>query len=113
MSLTTLFFEPSLIELRMARNGTILLIAALLTITGCGTMKNLSNEPHQAPDPVLVPQTVYGGVRCDLAYASFWTFYLCNPLVGACWLADIPLSAVADTLTLPMTYPNGLEAWQL
>jgi hypothetical protein len=72
-------------------------------------MKNLSNEPHHAPDPILVKRSVYGGVICDLDYALFWSFFLCQPWIGVCWLADLPLSFVADTATLPITIPASIR----
>jgi hypothetical protein len=111
----------------MSRRCTGLLIASLLlTSGGCGTILNM----RDGPDPKMgfanaVPsQSIYGGVRMDsLAFCGgLWDcttrpHALDEYLGGIPWLmlflADVPLCAVADTLTLPITIRTTLrgENW--
>jgi uncharacterized protein YceK len=82
-------------------------IAAALTLTGivgCGTVENFVTGPDGRTTP-------YGGVRIaadkcnpasgryyDVAFALGWPFYV----------TDVPLSAIGDTLTLPLTLAAAL-----
>ena len=71
--------------------------ALLLALTGCGTVKNLAHDSRTGP-------AVYGGVEIaadrftpgsqneGFALAFMWPAYA----------ADVGLSAVGDTLTLPL-----------
>jgi uncharacterized protein YceK len=93
--------------------ATCLAIAVVVAVGGCGTSLNLDGDSR-----------VFGGVQMDaqklqesLAHAS------ANPrpdgkdksspgmnlLEGACALADMPLSLIGDTLTLPITIPTTIE----
>ncbi len=90
-------------------------IAALATaaLSGCGTMGNL------AGCCVSGPHEIYGGVRLDAKAA--WESggeavhtkgleSLGHVAEAVCFLAlDLPLSAVADTVTLPITIPTAIE----
>src|SRR5215470_14908210 len=98
----------------MARTGLLASLAsgAACALAGCGTVRNLQGDGgHQTPQ-------VYGGVAADLKAVRDvaneepprihgWLPGLvlaCHTVraVRCCrWLADVPLSAVGDTLTLP------------
>jgi uncharacterized protein YceK len=79
------------------RAATILLIM-LAGVSGCGTIRNLSQTPE-----------VYGGVKIDnevgVKYRERRPAEEEHDIVNAAkWVAtvvDLPLSAVADTVTLP------------
>jgi uncharacterized protein YceK len=87
----------------MVRFGlTAFAVALLFSLTGCGTFDNFV--------PPKGDGLIYGGVRADVAA-------LCNPKDNVAWqpaasasppykqlclLADLPLSAVADTATIPV-----------
>lgn len=84
--------------------GVALATLLLCVTTGCGTVHNLSGKA-----------TPYGGVATSVEHTS----HLTNPpsqfhgwfpgmtvlRIGAtcCWIVDIPLSAIGDTVTLPAT----------
>ena len=110
----------------MHRRSAFGLAGALAcALGGCGTANNLlmpeKLEKGQPPGPV--PAHVYGGVALDARVGSAW---LTAPFLGqlpaevspveravdtTCKVAiatyllsvDLPLSAVADTVTLPLT----------
>src|SRR4051812_7970370 len=98
-------------------------LAAALTLApcGCGTVWNLtSQDTWKGSEPPA--GKVYGGVALDareakecfvgtnhedlqaLVYRPFW--YATGLYLAA---VDLPLSAVADTLTLPMTVPSAFR----
>src|SRR5262245_61350912 len=90
----------------------LLVAAAACALSGCGTMDNVRGEPPE--------NAVLGGVRINAdrawscAKASFFTHDPASVVlfgaIGAYSLAlDLPLSAVADTLTLPITIPAALK----
>jgi uncharacterized protein YceK len=79
-------------------------VALALSLTGCGTAANLT-----FPEKVMIPgpprMEVYGGVGNDVRWikdlaATRGPIAL---LLAAGLVLDLPLSAVADTLTLPVT----------
>src|SRR5262245_41857383 len=81
------------------------LAAAALNAGGCGTVCNLTSG---SPEP-------YGGVATDLRVAASPLNLCANSsggqgpwqlefLILGIWLADLGISAVADTLTLPVVY---------
>jgi uncharacterized protein YceK len=80
-----------------ARRVTIAVLG-LLPMTGCCTLNSLAG-----PEVPGVTK-VYGGVKSGL-------FLLGEPSLGA-WMAavmiDLPLSAIADTVLLPVTIPMEL-----
>jgi uncharacterized protein YceK len=69
-------------------NRVLPTICFALLCSGCGTMANLEGKEFAflSHSGVREPR-LYGGVRNDLE----WKFYL-----------DIPCSAIADTLTIPI-----------
>ncbi len=75
-----------------------LIAVSLLVCSGCGTLANLDSKAsnpflgmHDVPD--YSPTCVYGGVKRDIAWG--WPFLL-----------DVPLSAVGDTVTLPVVFAD-------
>ncbi len=115
----------------MRRQAAMGLAAVLaLAAGGCGTMNNLHPPAKADPEaPAPVPRSVYGGVALDARVGGKW---LAAPFTAerlpqvslvesavdstckvgiAAWVlaVDLPLSAVADTLTLPVTIPATLK----
>jgi uncharacterized protein YceK len=88
------------------------LAAALPLLSGCGTVLNLTAGCwHGKVDQGTCSPEVYGGVHRDLDCAAE-SLVLHSPLpevlgglvqVPVILCIDLPLSAVADTLTLPLT----------
>jgi uncharacterized protein YceK len=83
-------------------------------LSGCGTVYDTCRM-----SPWGQTFRVYGGVRQDAQEVRDCTARACGPLPDArCWdivragmaAADVPLSAVADTLLLPVTIPHSREA---
>ena len=92
-------------------------VSALAGVSGCGTEANFVDVDH-----VWVSRQVYGGVKWDLKSAQDLIHDGCSfkggtgsgdlgvMALGVSLLAlDLPLSALADTLTLPWTIPAALE----
>ena len=81
----------------------VLLLSPLLIGTvGCGTLANLDGKRVALLDASgQVEPRIYGGVRNDVRWG------------GPFWL-DLPLSAAADTLTIPMVIRKrrNPELWQ-
>jgi uncharacterized protein YceK len=74
----------------------VLLAMLTLALTGCGTVANL----HSSGD-----REMYGGVRHavgDINVAAPWVAW-------PAMVANVPLSAVGDTVTLPVT---AYEKWK-
>ena len=76
--------------------------------TGCGTLCNGWN------DPALGGMQPYGGVGIDLKVAkdsinkaAQGIYPASNAFVATIAVADLPLSSVGDTLTLPDTLRNA------
>jgi uncharacterized protein YceK len=115
----------------MARTAivTILAVVAITSSSGCGTCINcvcpVQNGGGRvyggtATDAVLVGKTVAHGLgfkeeeEKDSFYAVPVHWTRSQAFLWALFLtADIPLSAVADTLTLPITIPVTVERWDL
>jgi uncharacterized protein YceK len=81
-------------------------VASALTLAGCGTVDNMCFEnelTHQ------VPMHVYGGVEADVKYLTEDDpNSRAKPAVDpfkVIYVADLPLSIIADTVTLPVTLP--------
>lgn len=77
---------------------------ALSAASGCGTFMNLTEKqsPTAGMSTSSKPKSPYGGVGYDLDVGQW--LLLAGPLGwagSAILIADTPLSAVADTLTLP------------
>src|SRR5262249_21073332 len=82
----------------------LLPILFLGLLGGCGTANNLASSTGHA--------AVYGGVRSDLEKIGDLIVPrpgterpIVNGVVAA---VDLPLSAVGDTVTLPLTVPGSL-----
>jgi uncharacterized protein YceK len=94
------------------RAAACLAAIVLGALSGCGTSLNLDGDSR-----------VYGGVAQDLQTVGERMVQASNPswpgtpgsstgwnvTVGALALADVPLSLIGDTLTLPFTIPTALE----
>ncbi len=91
-------------------------LAALVAValSGCGTVYDSCRM-----SPYGETFRVYGGVRQDAQEAQQCAARACGSQPDArCWdlvqaglaLADVPLSAAADTLLLPVTLPRAREA---
>jgi hypothetical protein len=83
----------------------VLVISVLLLAfaqTGCGTVKNFQRESFADAKP-------YGGV--EIAAAQFNEDPIAVALMWPFWTADVVLSAIGDTVALPVTVP--LYAWQV
>ena len=97
----------------MARSWLTSVVSATLAVTGmgCGTMGNL----HRDQPPFCERPTIYGGIREDVSWGSGllahgfggWDGLLGRAVslavVPYVFCIDLPLSAVGDTLTLPIT----------
>jgi uncharacterized protein YceK len=95
------------------RTITCLAAVAAAALAGCGTTLNLDGEPR-----------IYGGVMQDFQVAKEKLAQVANPsesgkpasspvwnlTSSALALVDMPLSLLADTLTLPLTIPAALDA---
>jgi uncharacterized protein YceK len=90
---------------------------AVLFLSGCGTVANLETGARQGWRNALI----YGGVRRDVQSAGKWIDHSwtwgdnldvvqdIGTVVGVGLVGvDIPLSAIGDTLTLPVTVPIAL-----
>jgi uncharacterized protein YceK len=90
---------------------------AVLFLCGCGTVANLEMGWRQGWQNTVI----YGGVRRDVQSAGKWIDHSwtwgenldvlqdIGTVVGVGLVGiDIPLSAVGDTLTLPVTVPIAL-----
>ncbi len=81
-----------------------LALACLLTpVAGCGTIVTFTLGPGTPEEPIR--PGIYGGVRWDAweyCNAEFWEIP-CGGIFKCLCLWDVPLSLVADTLTLPFT----------
>jgi uncharacterized protein YceK len=86
-------------------------VAMFCALPGCGTMVAWTDRPApyggvrlDACGPALLAQAAIPALREEHDKFSPGT----NALLGACMVADLPFSAVADTLTLPVTVPAAL-----
>ncbi|MFN0196819.1 MAG: YceK/YidQ family lipoprotein [Planctomycetaceae bacterium] len=108
-----------------------ILIAVSLTAvitSGCGTIlnftvwdiRNVRTQSSFEEGYHSAPQKIYGGVTTDAAWGkSILSEAVTNPdtanlprdawLGLHIWFVDLPLSAVADTLTLPLTIPATIK----
>jgi len=73
-----------------------LLAASAVWLSGCGTVANTSGMTREGR------MLVYGGVRADVRGFQDAASRGDLPALTFC-AADLPLSAVADTLTIPWT----------
>lgn len=71
-----------------AMKKTLLILTALLALSGCGTVVKLI-DPSE-------PYTTYAGTKYDLHMAKHWGL----PIL------DVPLSFLLDTALLPYVWSN-------
>ena len=97
---------------RHRRASTTLALALLvpLVLDGCGTFLSVGlldplDEPRMSETSSPLG-AVYGGVGVDLAFLDMSSWWLSALLV-----LDLPLSACADTLLLPLTCLQELRSW--
>jgi uncharacterized protein YceK len=101
----------------MARASRAAFLIVALFLCGCGTVANLSIGARQGWKNALV----YGGVRRDIQSADDWIDHNwtwgenlnvqqdVGTVVGVGLVGiDVPLSAIGDTLTLPITIPASI-----
>ena len=94
-------------------------LSAALVLSGCGTFANVSIGARQGWQNALI----YGGVRRDIQTTSNWIDHSwtwipnldiqqdVGTVVGVALVGiDMPLSAIGDTLTLPITIPAAIWA---
>ncbi|MCI0640368.1 MAG: hypothetical protein L0Y72_02740 [Gemmataceae bacterium] len=84
------------------------LVCGLVFCIGCGTMNSMGRDSQ-----------VFGGVRSDadvivesvgnVVRPASAKEFADNAVIGLVASADVPLSAIADTVTLPVTVPAALE----
>jgi uncharacterized protein YceK len=99
-------------------------LAALITLTafasGCGTIINLAPPLHILDPSTHLPMTarkaIYGGVRYEVE--ELIEFARSEESESSDWLAivplaciDLPLTAAADTMTLPITVHAKLNGY--
>jgi uncharacterized protein YceK len=83
-------------------------VASALTLAGCGTVDNICLENEQTGQ---VPMHIYGGVEADIRFLAEdppgprAAKPAVDPFKVVYLAADLPLSFVADTVTLPITVP--------
>ncbi len=102
----------------MARaSRSAVLCSAVLLLCGCGTVSNLSTGARQG----WRYASIYGGVRRDIQSERDWIAHSwtsgkdldviqdIGTVVGAVIVGvDVPISAIGDTLTLPLTVPVAI-----
>lgn len=93
-------------------------IGCLFTI-GCGTLRNVS--PISAPNTgEVAPKAIYGGVKHDAIevrssirdlrqFPNSQQGLLTNIGKATAHSIDTPISAVGDTITLPVTIPAAID----
>lgn len=85
-----------------------LLPLALLAVAGCGTIVDLAGGgPRDGANP-----HVFGGVRYDWDFATTGGPCCRTAALAPCFVLDLPLSAAADVILLPITVPIALFAPQ-
>ena len=85
--------------------GRAISFALVLALTGCGTIQNLSRPEDGAPRPMKV----YGGL--SQSWGMFREAFI-DPeavILSPLCLPDVALSAVGDTLTLPITLAAAVQ----
>jgi uncharacterized protein YceK len=99
-------------------------IVVCVLACGCGTAMNLWRPCSGGAAHLPEPYRIYGGVRADVEMAAAAlqaapdatkeAHHSPQPigqaLVAACCAVDLPLSCVADTLTLPLTIVAALNS---
>jgi uncharacterized protein YceK len=94
----------------------------VLSLAGCGTILNLTEDGPKSPVP---KNSVYGGIAWDAVWGSNEFVCAVDPFINqgltpwygrffdlafvSLCLVDLPLSALADTLTLPITIQAAFQ----
>ena len=90
----------------------LLVVALLVSSSACGTIGNFSSAETQ-PNGHPLPPRAFGGVTDDLQEivrpAPVPDFNKLRPIIRACIVLDICLSAVGDTVTLPFVIFRSWE----
>ena len=92
-----------------------ILCCSVMVLSGCGTVTNLKGN-----DPYATTGIPYGGVQYDLDQAvGFLTYSPCShdtclglmlvPCAAVFFVVDIPLSAIGDTITLPLLPAKSMD----
>ena len=79
-----------------------LLIPALAALAGCGTIADTACSDRRDPGP-----HVFGGVQYDWKMVHGGLCCIASA-AAPCFVFDLPLSAAADVLMLPVSVPVGL-----
>jgi uncharacterized protein YceK len=100
----------------------LLLLALFLASSGCGTVMNLQEggDPKFNTDKMVTPRSIYGGVRLDASILGDGVTEAASGKISGKEAAadipfvvlvvvDMPLSALADTLVLPITVSETLR----
>ena len=90
----------------------LLVVALLVSSSACGTIGKFSSSETQ-PNGRPLPPRAFGGVADDfqgiVQPAPVPDYYGLNPIIRACLVIDICLSAVGDTVTLPFVIFRSWE----
>lgn len=82
----------------MKRIKTVAILMAASLLTGCGTVRTLTGSSKETG----FHHAVYGGVRLDAALIRHAHMGKAGAVI-LIPIADVPFSAVADTVVLPYT----------
>lgn len=109
----------------MSATTSLAMVILIFATSGCGTIDNIVGAGTPPADPAVKidpANVVYGGVKQDAEYAweQLHPYALAAsfsgapggpvmPILGLCALIDLPLSAIGDTVTLPVTIPATYE----
>jgi uncharacterized protein YceK len=100
-------------EMQLRAIAFVLVLVSAIGLTGCGTAFNVQ-PPAQGG--LFQPtwdesRRIYGGVRYDAEGIAqcVWHLEPLTAIIGALIVLDLPLSTVADTLTLPLTVPTSVD----
>ncbi|MBI1311611.1 YceK/YidQ family lipoprotein [bacterium] len=102
--------------------ASLLTSVVFLTLSGCGTIMNVHEftvgpPPEQSafkPGTYGGAKAVYGGVKFDARHGTDWLRESVEepPMALAglyVWIIDLPISAIGDTITLPVTIPAAID----
>ncbi len=90
----------------MKQAVTTIVMIACACLTGCGTIHTLTENKYNAPQNQY---WVYGGVRMDWDFVAGPPSPFLPRWVRVFGIADVPFSAVADTVCLPYTIPKAVS----
>lgn len=103
--------DTSARRLRRAAQPSLLLVCAVLALSGCGTLSDLFGDDRRRDKGEHLSRVrggrvrIYGGIRFDLEILgeakAGWML--------AFYAIDLPISLTLDTLLLPFTIPYNLS----